>query len=185
MSNAIRAETSIDRQISQWYSPETRLMLRFAGGKVNSDRRLKALLLAVCASSLLLSGCSTSAKDRGSGSETTTSTPPSTTSTPSATSTSTAGSSAPAADKVAFCRDVNTAVNIAQGAGETLTEDQTTSMETALQSASTQAPPEVPEEFISVINSMQADLQAPTTKLPSDWNSKAAKLAEDAAQFCG
>ena len=91
----------------------------------------------------------------------------------------------PTGAKETFCRDVNTAVNITQTSGTTLTEAQTTDMTSALQKASTEAPSNVPADFAGVITAMLADLQAPTNSLPDSWNPNAEKLAIYAAEYCG
>lgn len=168
-------------------------------------------VISVAASLLLVAGCSAPDKKTSatsSGSETSTTSTTSQSSSASATSTSTATSSTsespstsatsstsaspstsdsavPTGAKETFCRDVNTAVNITQTAGPTLTEAQTTDMTAALQTASTGAPSDVPVDFAGVITAMIADLQAPTNDLPDSWNPNAEKLARYAAEYCG
>lgn len=128
-------------------------------------------MLAGCASLLVLSGCTFAAdKYGGSGTQ----------SSPSSTS-----SAAPVASKEAFCRDINTAVNTQASSDPVLTETQTDDMIKALQSASTEAPTDVPADFMRVVTAMLADLQAPTTSLPSSWNPNVTKLAQYAADYCG
>ncbi len=106
--------------------------------------------------------------------------PSSPTSSPSSTSTV-----APIASKEAFCRDINSAVNIQESSASTLTEAQTDDMIKAPQIASNEAPADVPANFKRVVTSMLADLQAPTTSLPPSWNTNATKLAQYAGDYCG
>lgn len=140
------------------------------------------VVAALSASLVILSGCSMAAKENTvSGTSTTAaSTSSSATSTPSNTTSAMSGAS-----KESFCRDINTAVNVRESAGETLTDAQTTDMAAALETASTGTPSDVPPDFVTVINALLADLQAPTTTLPESWNPNADKLAQYAADYCG
>lgn len=137
------------------------------------------LFLAVCASLLFVSGCSTSSKDDAA------STTPSTSATTPSTSATTPGTSEPSGDKAAFCREVNTANNIFESPGTTLNDTQTADMIKALESASNGAPNDVPADMNNVITAMLADLQAPTGKLPPNFTTNGQKLAQYAADYCG
>ncbi len=85
---------------------------------------------------------------------------------------------------VAFCHDVNTATSIAESRGSTRNETQNDQMIKALQSAYGAAPDDVPDDIKAVINSLTADLQAPTESLPPSFNTNGDKLAQFAADYC-
>lgn len=138
---------------------------------MNRCPELRGLVLAVGAGVLAVSGCSADAWVN---------LPWSNTRSSSATTTV-----APVGSKAAFCRDINSAVNTQESSDPVLTEAQTNDMIKALQSASNEAPADVPADFISVVTSMLADLQAPGTSLPSSWNPNATKLAQYAGDYCG
>ena len=154
---------------------------------MNRGRVVARLFLAVCAGLLVLAGCSTaSEEDSTSGTGKSTSGTTSNT-TPAATSASPSGTSSalPSAAKESFCRDANTAVNIMESPGTTLSEAQTNDMIKALESASNGAPNDVPADLADVIASMLADLQAPTTGLPPSFDADGNKLAQITATYCG
>ena len=134
------------------------------GNVVNRCRAVAGLFLTVCAGLFILTGCFFEEGDSTS---------------------STTTSSKPGGDKAAFCRDVNTANNIAEQPGTTLSDTQTDDMIKALQSASKKAPDDVPADMKNVIDALLADLQAPGTSLPPSFNTNGDKLAQGAANYCG
>ncbi len=133
------------------------------GNVVNRCRAVAGLFLTVCAGLFILTGCFFEEGD----------------STSSTTSPKSSG------DKAAFCRDVNTAVNIAESPGPSLNETQTNDMIKALQSASNEAPDDVPADMKSAITALLADLQAPTENIPPSFNTNGDKLSQGAADYCG
>ncbi|TXI42527.1 MAG: hypothetical protein E6Q56_01205 [Mycobacterium sp.] len=152
--------------------------------------------IAASACLLLMVGCSSATKSEEKSqapSATTSSSATSTTSTSTSTSTSTetsspTGTAMPDAAKEAFCRDVNTAVNIFEAPGTQLSDTQTTDMINALESASKQAPGDVPGDLTAAITTMLADLQGlpgSNGNLPPSFSENGRNMANYVAGYCG
>ena len=91
----------------------------------------------------------------------------------------------PTGQKEVFCRDLNKAVNVVESPGSNLTETQGDAMTTALQSASDVAPRDASPELLGTITALLADLQAPGTNLPPQFQTNSDKLAQMTADYCG
>lgn len=161
---------------------------------MNQFRGVATSSLAAGACLLLMVGCSSATKSEEKSqvsSTTTSSSATSTTSTSTSTSTETSsptGTAMPNAAKEAFCRDVNTAVNIFEAPGTQLSDTQTTDMITALESASKQAPGDAPGDLTAAITAMLADLQAlpgSNGNLPPSFSDNGRNMANYAAGYCG
>ena len=167
---------------------------------MNVENRRRVMVrqsLVVCSSLLLIAGCSNSNKEQPTSAtekpSSTTSSATSSTTTSSATSSTTTSSApspsngdpVPTGQKEVFCRDLNKAVNVVESPGSNLTETQGDAMTTALQSASDVAPRDASPELLGTITALLADLQAPGTNLPPQFQTNSDKLAQMTADYCG